>query len=1392
MDNSIQTTAFLASICAQQGNYKLAEELYHEAIEQGEEKYGADAPAIASWCNELAHLYMKQGINDAKVEKLLQRALPIALHNNPDKHLAASIYNNLGHLYRGQGKLGEAVQMHSEALLINEKVFGVSSYEVALCYLNIAEDCVIDNRFDDSMRAYLMAWVRLSQLDLTQEDWVEAGNKMLSMVRTAHGIGQCQHLMALKQFKSPKDVIKHFEEAEQMYTIALGLAENLEEQQSIAQLRNALETLHSQRVALAEHGQLPTPQLPSFIDASAEADSSLASQNLIEDLKAQRTQNPQAAMKLIDLYEKILEIAKPDNPMEYVDIQEDLGITYIELTVGDRTANLVRAITCFQEALRFLTPDTDKYAAIQNDLGTAYADLSLRKDRATNLTKAIACYKEALHFYKPETSLTLYARIQNNLGIAYGDLLTGDRAFNLSQAITCFQEALRFFTLESSPVKYAEIQNNLGVIYESLPTGQRAYNLTQAISHYNEALRIWTEDAAPLDYARTHIGIGNVYAQLKTVDYVVNLEKSIHFYQEALRVLTPEVAPLEYALIQSNLGNVYRLLGITGRGINLTQAIVCFREALRVLTPEAAPLEYARTQFNLGLAYCDLSTGDLTANRAQAITYFEEALGVLTPEAVPLEYARTQISLGDAYSSLPTGKNTANQERAITFYREALRILTPESAPFDYALAQSFLGNAYGQLPIRDLGANQEQAILCYEEALRIYTKDTAPYDYAEVQYNLGVTYLQLRANDSPSNLTKAIACFQEALSVWTPESTPLDYAQAQSALGIAYYHLPTGNHDFNIAQAAACYQEALRFLSPETSPYQYRQTSGHLANLYFAKGEWSAALRAYQAAIDVGERLYRVGLLTESKLAEIADNSSLYRNAAFAAARCGKNILALLILEQGKTLLLAEALRLRVPRPKNVPDEVWNAFEQAGADLRIALSGNTLIVRREQDPVQIYKARMQAAQSANTRMETVIEQVRMYAPHFLKALDLPAIQGLLPDHHTAMINFCITEQGSVGFIVSPHYDQNVQVVEITTFTEDDLGHLLFGESDNGRSVGGWLSAYRHFLIEHTATAFKDWQEAITRSLMELGERLLSHVLSVLPAEIERIILIPSEELYILPLHAIPVSNDVSARMCDCFQVSYAPSMKVLADILGKVQQTTAPELYAVLNPTRDLVFASLEGDAIAQLFEKCLLDERRAATKRRVLVEMRKRAYLHFSCQGNYDWNDPINSGLALADGRLTLEDLQQEGVDLSTTRLATLSACETGITDVTHNRAEEYIGIPAGFMLAGVACVVSSLWEVPDLSTALLMERFYRNHLIHRMSFAAALREAQAWVCMLGIEEVAEYADKCYQQSTQREAKEVLFALKRYYRYQAKWNPSWRPFEHPYYWAAFTVNGL
>jgi CHAT domain-containing protein len=59
-----------------------------------------------------------------------------------------------------------------------------------------------------------------------------------------------------------------------------------------------------------------------------------------------------------------------------------------------------------------------------------------------------------------------------------------------------------------------------------------------------------------------------------------------------------------------------------------------------------------------------------------------------------------------------------------------------------------------------------------------------------------------------------------------------------------------------------------------------------------------------------------------------------------------------------------------------------------------------------------------------------------------------------------------------------------------------------------------------------------------------------------------------------------------------------------------------------------------------------------------------------------------------------------------------------------------DEYVGLPAGFLQAGVAGIVGSLWPVPDASTAVLIGRFYHLWRVERIEPVEALRQAQRWL--------------------------------------------------------------
>ena len=83
-----------------------------------------------------------------------------------------------------------------------------------------------------------------------------------------------------------------------------------------------------------------------------------------------------------------------------------------------------------------------------------------------------------------------------------------------------------------------------------------------------------------------------------------------------------------------------------------------------------------------------------------------------------------------------------------------------------------------------------------------------------------------------------------------------------------------------------------------------------------------------------------------------------------------------------------------------------------------------------------------------------------------------------------------------------------------------------------------------------------------------------------------------------------------------------------------------------------------------------------------------------------------------------------------------------------------DEVIGLGRGFLYAGAASLLPTLWKVDDASSAELMEMFYQA-LLHRSTKAAALAQAQR-------------------------------------AFLARARTSVRPYRvHPYFWAAFHLIG-
>jgi CHAT domain-containing protein len=121
----------------------------------------------------------------------------------------------------------------------------------------------------------------------------------------------------------------------------------------------------------------------------------------------------------------------------------------------------------------------------------------------------------------------------------------------------------------------------------------------------------------------------------------------------------------------------------------------------------------------------------------------------------------------------------------------------------------------------------------------------------------------------------------------------------------------------------------------------------------------------------------------------------------------------------------------------------------------------------------------------------------------------------------------------------------------------------------------------------------------------------------------------------------------------------------------------------------------------------------------------------------------------------------------------LLTLSACETGVRGNASN-GREVDGLGTTAQLKGAKAVISSLWEVDDVSTGELMADFYKRWAdgAGKVTKVEALREAQLDLLQGKVRPQVDAKERGLSTVEFDESHSTGFA-------------------HPYYWAPFVLMG-
>jgi tetratricopeptide (TPR) repeat protein len=859
-----------------------------------------------------------------------------------------------------------------------------------------------------------------------------------------------------------------------------------------------------------------------------------------------------------------------------------------------------------------------------------------------------------------------------------------------------------------------------------------------ALRMAREAYERYMAAGMALEAVRTHVGRMSVLLELGLYQEVLDAGQVVLDTLDGAGQVA--VSPTRHqrdiltALVQQNLGGCFEYMG----------------------RYEAALEAYGAAEERYRATGEDERVGEILDNRGaillllgrgnEALEAHEAAARVFIEADLTLSYAKALCNIGEANRQLADYRSSlAAFEKARGLYDDLGELTDKSLLMLDHA-------NVYLDLNL------YPEALGAYQKALPLLDSVGMAHDRARALWGTGVAFAAISdLEEAERALSQAAEHFGSVGNAPLLSGVMLDLslvkerrgvlaaslADARRALDLVqkkdrsvrrvYAHLRVADLLLPDAEKAEPHLlEARRLAERIALPQLRHRLNERLGRLRRLQGNDEEALAVLEEAIDEIERLRHTVTHESMRTSFLLDKTGAYEELLLIhlsrwAESDPRGVFA--VAERAKSRGLVDLLTgVARDRAQTADEPLQERIRSLQADLNATY--NQLLGVGETAPrgplPELHGRTLELERELG---ELRLRTVRATSDPFTTAVPPDVWEGLAPD--VTLLAYHITGDEIIAFVGGR---DRLKIVR-------DCGSVRAVASLLRQLDVQWdrMGAGQGFVDRHAGHLTRLTQRVLASLYDELVAPLEPHLRTSVAGEVgaQKLVIIPHGLIHRVPLHAL---FDGEAYLLDRFEVSYAPSATVFS--LCQKRAPQVPERALVLSVTDPLIpYVSGEAQAVASHLPAAEV----LADGRATLDAIGKRGpgcgVLHLACHGMFRGDNPMFSSLKLHDGWLTAADVL--GVDLGGA-LVTLSACESARNRVLPG--DEIVGLARGFLGAGAATLVASLWLVQDETTSLMMDRWY-SRMRDGVGRATALREAQ-----LGLKE----------------------------RYQ-----------HPYYWAPFVLMG-